>query len=109
MQGKIARVERLISVHIKESRDNYAGEPVFDTVLCSGRAAVSSSRCRFPVYQRQRSQKSDLLKKKVVELSRDINNTEISKCAAQHGALQQFAFSFLTISSSSNGNFEAAV
>lgn len=84
MQGKILRVEWLINVHINESRNNYAGEPVFYTALWSSCAAVSSSRCLFPVYQRQWRQKSDLLKKKIVELGRDMNNTEISKCAAQH-------------------------
>lgn len=81
VQGKILRFEWLINVHINESRSNYAGEPVFYTALWSSRVFISLP---FSVYQRQWRQKSDLLKKKIVELGRDMNNTEISKCAAQH-------------------------
>lgn len=104
MQGKMARVEQQLSGHIKESRQNYAGESGFHTVLWAGPAPVHSYRCLCPVYKRQWSQQSDLLKKKIVELSRDMNNTDISKCAAQQGVLRHL----LTVFSSSKGHFEAA-
>lgn len=95
VQIKITRVEQLISHFIRESRDNIAGEPVFYAVLWSDRAAVSSPRCLFPVYQRQFDEKSALLIKKIAELSQDMNNTKISKCAAQHGVFLRFSFVFL--------------
>lgn len=97
VQIKITRVERFISHFIRESKDNIAGEPVFYTALWSERAAVSSPRCLFPVYQRQRDEKSALLIKKIAELSQDMNNTEISKSAAQHGVLLRFSFVFFTV------------
>lgn len=81
VQGQITRAQQVIRVHIRESRANYAGEAVFYRLpLCP--AFLSSPRCPLPVYQRQWSQKVELIKKKIVELSRDMNNTEISKCAA---------------------------
>lgn len=82
VQGQITRAQQVIRVHIRESRANYAGEAVFYRPPLCPTAVSSPPRCPFPVFQRQWSQKIELLKKKIVELSRDMNNTEISKCAA---------------------------
>ncbi|XP_056913984.1 putative leucine-rich repeat-containing protein DDB_G0290503 isoform X2 [Takifugu flavidus] len=54
VQDQITRAQRTTKVVVEESKTNYA------------------------IYQRQWSQKVELLKKKVVELSRDVNNTEIT-------------------------------
>ncbi|XP_045907301.1 golgin subfamily A member 4 isoform X1 [Micropterus dolomieu] len=55
VHSKIAVMRRLIRVHIEESRTNTAD------------------------YQRQWRQKAELLKKKILQLNRDENNTELTK------------------------------
>ncbi|XP_049455460.1 putative leucine-rich repeat-containing protein DDB_G0290503 isoform X2 [Epinephelus fuscoguttatus] len=55
VHSKIAAVQRLISVHIEESRNNAAD------------------------YQRQWRQRIELLKKKILQLNREEHNTELTK------------------------------
>lgn len=103
VHSRIAMLQRLINIHNEKTTANYAGEPLLTypvSTFHSLRFPVVAffvllwSHLSVLVYKRQKEQKEDLLKKKILLLSRDESNTELSKCATQQNTFLRLIYWF---------------